>query len=132
MRVKRYFSLILSIILLSSIVGCTISSKIITIGNIDSHGNEITGKYEKFSGYYAKRIKLRENQSLQINFEETTDKGNIRALITDSKKNEILELSQNGENITFNPPKKGMYYIRVEGKEHRGSFNIEWEKINKD
>ncbi|WML40029.1 hypothetical protein RCG19_23170 [Neobacillus sp. OS1-2] len=116
------FSLIGLILL--NLVGCTGGSYTITVGEIDTQQNVMSGEYKSFSGHYFKKVKLEDRQTLKVTFSGDTEKGEIIAKVIDSDGNTSKTL-KSGNTVTIFEP--GHYKLQVEGKEHKGHFTLSWK-----
>lgn len=125
---RKYFILvvILSLILL---VGCEGGSYMVIKGEVDANKNSITGDYNKFSGKYYKRLKLKRNDKIFVKFENETKKGSLKANLTDSDGEEIFSMNglDKANEKRFIIKKDGYYKMRVIADDHKGSFNLQWD-----
>ena len=123
--------MLLAILVLSMVilVGCSGGSYLITIGDIDTTGNSITGSYEKFDGHYFKKVKLEEGQNLKVKFYTVTEEGSIAAQVEDPSGEVILQLEGQDDaqekEIAIN--RTGTYSMKVTADKHKGSFQLNWE-----
>ena len=123
--VKKFGLLIFLIVfILLSLVGCTGGSYVITIGEIDSSKNHMSGDYKSFSGYYYKKVTLDNGESLTLTLLVETEKGELIAKVIDSDGNTVETLNT-GDTVNLDQPDK--YKFQVEGIKHKGSFTLSWE-----
>ena len=112
-------------LLILSLVACSGSSSIITVGEIKPSENALTGEYHSFSGYYFKKVKLKEGEILKVKFSAETEKGNLIAKVLDSEGETIKTLNPD-DSVTLN--QSGRYKLQVEGEKHKGNFTLSWKK----
>ncbi|WP_428910809.1 hypothetical protein [Niallia sp. Krafla_26] len=120
MRKKIRFSLLVFLFLFN-IVGCSGGSYTITIGEIDSKKDHISGEYNRFSGHYFKKVTLDSDQKLSLNFLAETMSGELIAKVIDSDGDTIRTLKP-GNTTTLDQPDQ--YKMQVEGEKHQGSFKL--------
>lgn len=121
--VKKVWVFVLVVLMVLTPVSCSGGSYSITIGKIDSSGNQLNGKYNSFSGYYFKEVKLTKGETMSVTFSATTEKGKITARVIDSNGKTIKTLNT-GDTVSLNQP--GKYKLQVEGKKHKGEFTLSW------
>lgn len=115
---------ILSLIIFS-LTACSGGSSIITVGEIKPSENAITGEYHSFSGYYFKKVKLKEGDTLEVTFSAETEEGNLIAKVIDSEGETVKTLNPE-DTVTLSHP--GKYKFQVEGEKHKGNFTLSWNK----
>ncbi len=115
----------LSALLILSLVACSGGSSVITIGDIKASENSMTGEYHSFSGYYFKKVKLKEGETLKVKFSAETEKGNLIAKVIDSE-GETIKTLNSEDTVTLS--QSGQFKLQVEGEKHRGNFTLSWEK----
>lgn len=94
------------------------------IGNNTTH--EMSGSYYKFSGEKNKEITVEEGETLDILVDIETKEGAIDVYITDDNKvysYEGHDLETTSFTVTLEP---GEYTLKVEAKDHQGSFSFTW------
>ena len=125
LMVKKFGLLIfLTVLILLSLVGCTGGSYVITIGEIDSSKNHMSGDYNSFSGYYYKKVNLDDGESLSLTLSGVTENGELDAKVIDSDGNTVETLNI-GDTANLDQP--GDYKFQIEGKKHKGSFTLSWK-----
>ena len=117
------FSLLVLLIL--SLAACSGGSSKITVGEIKPSENSLTGEYHSFSGYYFKKVKLKEGETLKIKFSAETEQGNLIAKVIDSEGETIKTLNPE-DSVTLS--QSGKYKFQVEGEKHKGNFTLSWKK----
>jgi hypothetical protein len=122
--IKRLWIASVFTLMLVSLVGCSGGSYTITVGEIGTRPNEISGEYRSFSGHYFKTVKLEDGETLYVTFSEETIKGKLIAKVIDSDGN-TKETLKNGDSVTISEP--GQYKLQVEGEKHKGKFTIDWD-----
>lgn len=95
-----------------------------TMGQVDSAKNNLSGEYNSFSGHYFKKVKLDHNEELVLNFSAVTKKGELFAKVIDADGETIKTLNP-GDKAVLN--QSGEYKLQVEGEKHQGSFMLSWE-----
>lgn len=94
-------------------------------GNNSTH--EMSGSYYKFSGDKDKEITLEEGETLDILVDIVTKEGIIDVSIMDDNEVYIYEgndLQTTSFTVTLSEP--GEYTLKVEAKDHKGSFSLTW------
>ncbi|MDQ0155474.1 hypothetical protein [Robertmurraya andreesenii] len=121
---KKMGLLFLSVLMSLYLVGCTGGSYVITIGEINSTKNSLSGEYNQFSGHYYAKVKLDNQETLVLNFSAETKKGELIARVIDSDGKTIKTLKP-GDTVELN--QSGQYKLQIEGEKHQGSFTMSWE-----
>ncbi len=129
---KKYILLIIvsTIFLLS---GCTYGS-FSTLKSVEKNTfSMMSMSYEKFNGYKATSIKVKEGNPMDVNVAIVSKKGKLDMTITDEKGHSVYE----GKDITTSSfsvkiHESGEYKIKVSGKKHSGSYKITWGKASED
>lgn len=121
---KKLGIFILIVLMLSNLVGCSGGSYRITIGDVNSSQNDMRGNYDSFSGYYFKKVKIKDGETLKVTFSVITEKGELIAKVIDSD-GKTLNTLHPGDTVNLNKP--GQYKLQVEGKKHKGCFILSWE-----
>ena len=129
---KDFFVIIIFATLSMFIVtGCTKGSGMIKNGSELNTPTKMSMVYDKFNGYKETQIKVKEEQPVEVTVSIVTEKGSIDAYI--SKDNNEENYSYEGHAIptsTFTVTLKepGIYTIRVDAKNHFGSYSFSWGK----
>ena len=84
----------------------------------------MSGNYNSFSGYYFKKVKIKDGETLTVTFSVITEKGTLIAKVIDSDGKTIKTLNT-GETVNINQP--GQFKLQVEGEKHKGSFTLSWK-----
>ena len=125
---KKILSIILIISLIISFTGCVNGSEF-TIGSIENNTlSSMSMKYLKFSGNKNTRITVKEGEIYEVSVDINTEEGKIDLFITgenDSKAYEGHDLQTSSFTITLDEP--GTYKLRLEAKDHKGSYAINWK-----
>lgn len=110
------------------IAGCSQggSYKLI-MGDIHTGDKSIEGSYSSFSGNYYKKIKLDKNTKINLELTAETRAGTITAQLINPEGNKDLELKE-GSSKEKMINKSGQYKMKVVGEDHKGSFELKWEK----
>ncbi len=129
---KKYILLIIvsTIFLLS---GCTYGS-FTALKAVEKNAPSVMSmSYERFSGYKATSIKVKEGSPADVNVVIVSKKGKLDMTITDEKGHSVYE----GKDIPTSSfsvkiHESGEYKIKVSGKKHSGSYKITWGKASED
>lgn len=110
---------------------CESSSHDVREGEIKTGSKKIVGSYDYFTGCYLKTIYMKKDQILEPEFTLITQQGELKVRLLGPDGEELLEILDKEEidNI-YHARKKGKYKLQVTGKEHKGSFLLEWEVKN--
>ena len=125
---KRKLFIIINLLFILCFTGCTYGSEF-TVGSVESNTlTSMSMEYLKFSGNKNTKIKLEEAETCEIYVNIVSEDGKLDLFITD----ENGEHSYEGHNIptsefTVTLSKAGQYKIRVEAKDHKGSYKINWD-----
>ena len=128
---KKILLISLVLLLAISFTGCTYGSKF-TIGSLENNTlSSMSMKYMKFTGNKIKDIKVDEGEVCEVYVDIKTDDGKIDLLIKDESGNIAFE----GHDIptsdfTVYLKEAGKYKIKVEAKNHKGSYLIKWDVNN--
>ncbi len=121
---RRLGVLVLLGLMVLGLVGCTGGSHVITIGDVQSSQNSLSGGYSSFSGHYYKTVKLEDGKTMTVTFTAETEKGKLIAKVINSD-GKTTETLKSGDTVKVNNP--GQYKLQVEGKKHKGSFLLSWK-----
>ncbi|AEY66436.1 hypothetical protein [Clostridium sp. BNL1100] len=129
---KKYILLIivLTIILLS---GCTYGSYSSTRAVEISTSSQMSMSYEKFNGYKATSIKVKEGNPVDVNVDIVSNTGKLDMSITDEKDHSVYEgkdIPTSSFSVSLDKP--GDYKLKVSGEKHSGSYKITWGKASED
>lgn len=119
---------ILSIILLATLlIGCTSGSSVEIMSNEKDTSTSMAMSYEKFDGDKSKTIQIKDGEKGTVSVDIVSTSGELNILITD-KDGVAYYQGNNTPTSTFsvNLDKEGEYTIKVEAKDHKGSYNISW------
>lgn len=120
---------IFATLLMSIVTGCTKGSGITKNGSELNTSTKMSMIYDQFSGYKETQIKVKEGQPVEVTVNIVTEKGSIDAYI--SKDNNRENSSYEGHAIptsafTVTLKEQGIYTIRVDAKNHSGSYSFSW------
>lgn len=121
--------LIIFIVLLFG--GCTHGSSF-TIGSLENNTTtSMYMKHIKFSGNKNTEFNINEGEYAEITVDITTESGKIDLYIRDDKDNIAYEGNklQTGK-FTVTIKDSGKYKIRIEAKDHKGSYLVKWNIKN--
>lgn len=122
--VKKLGLLFLLVLVVFILAACSGGSYAITIGGIDASQNELSGKYQSFSGHYFKKVTVADGETLAITFKAKTEKGKLLAKVINSDGKTVKTLDA-GDTTTLQTPDH--YKLQVEGKHHKGNFTLSWK-----
>lgn len=120
---KKTGLLFLLLVALIGLGGC--SYEFGYIGNNSTH--EMSGSYYKFNGDKDKEITVEEGETLDILVDIVTKEGTLDVSIMDENKEYSYEghdLQTTSFTVTLSDP--GKYTLKLEAKEHQGSFSFTW------
>ena len=130
-KMRKYYFIIIMVIAISMsiVTGCTKGTGMIKNGNELNTPTKMSMVYEKFTGSRVSQIKVVEGQPVEVNISIVTEKGSIDAYI--AKDNNRDNSSYEGEDIptssfTVTLEEEGTYTIRVDAKNHSGSYSFSW------
>lgn len=129
-KIKK-IAVVLSLLLIAvRLVSCTYGSYVTKKSVKRFTADSMYMRYESFSGYIYRKIRLSAGEKLLLDISANTDSGNLRIELLDE--NDAVLVSHDTEyatnkNYEYVPEDKGVYRIRVEGK-HSGTFEIRWER----
>jgi hypothetical protein len=123
---KKISFIVLCILLISLLAGCSGGAYTISIGDIGSSGNSISGSYDSFSGHYYKTAKFEKGQTINFSFSANTVSCELSARVIDSKGNTVVEL-KGDQSVQID--KTDTYKIQVEGQKHQGGLLLSWSEL---
>lgn len=126
-KIAVVLSLLLVAVLLAS---CTYGSYVTKKSVKRFTADSMYMRYESFSGYIYRKIRLSAGEKLLLDISTNTDSGDLRIELLDG--NDAVLVSQDTEyamsgHYEYVSEDKGVYRIRVEGR-HSGNFEIKWKK----
>ncbi|EPR13205.1 hypothetical protein [Ruminiclostridium papyrosolvens] len=128
---KHILLIIVSTIFLLS--GCTYGSYS-TLKSVENNTSSMMSmRYERFNGYNATPIKVKEGNPIDVSVDIVSNKGKLDMSITDEKGQSVYE----GKDIPTSSfsvrlDKDGDYKLKVSGEKHSGSYKITWGKASED
>lgn len=128
---KHILLVIVSAIILLS--GCTYGSST-SLKSVESNTSSMMSmRYERFNGYKATNIKVKEDNPIDVNFDIVSDKGKLNMSITDEEGESVYEGKEvPTSSFVVRPDKSGKYKLKVQGEKHSGSYKITWGKASED
>lgn len=123
MMKKIALTSVLSIIVISLLVGCSGGSYLLLLGGIDKTDTSLSGDYSEFDGHYYITRTFEKGDKVTFAFTEDTEEGTIKAQLVNEAE-DITEVIHNQTEITIN--KTQNYKIKVIGNDHKGQFNLQW------
>lgn len=114
---------------------CTYGSYSMVGGVKKTTNSEISASYKKFSGYFARKFKIKNaGEKYVFTFTCTTLEENEGTLSLEVKGDNSqtfngLELLKEGQNsFNFEIKYQGEYEVKISGSSHSGSFSLTWIK----
>jgi len=128
---KRMISIVLIMVIMMVLTGCTKSSYILISGEENDSSTQISMTYKEFSGYKEAQIKVKDGEEIKVSVRVVTYGGSIDAYI--AKDNDVSKAVYEGNNIktssfTVTLKEAGTYTIRIDGDKHSGSYLFYWGK----
>ncbi|MBP7331354.1 MAG: hypothetical protein KBA08_03475 [Firmicutes bacterium] len=129
LRKNSLLIVILAALSMLILTGCTKGSSIVKNGSELNTPTKMSMIYDEFSGYKETQIKVEEGQPVQVKVSFVTVRGPIDAYI--AKDNNRENSSYEGHAIptsefTVTLKEQGIYTIRVDAKNHSGSYSFSW------
>ncbi|HHV10343.1 MAG TPA: hypothetical protein GXX75_08720 [Clostridiales bacterium] len=128
MKVRKLFPLLLVIITVLGLSGCTKSSSV-EIGSLENNTNARTSmSYTLFTGTKTREITVEKDKPIDVAVDIETKSGSLDLSIT----NEAGEYSYEGHDLETNSfvvtlSDAGNYTVQIITKKHKGGFTITWE-----
>lgn len=128
---KKISVLYLVIIVMLVFSGCTRGSQVTVMSKEHNTSTMMSMTYKKFSGYKETNVTVKEGEPVKIDVNIVTKDGTISAYI--AKDDDKTDCSYEGNDIqtstfTITLSDPGKYTIRVDAKNHSGSYEFSWEK----
>ncbi len=120
------FVLVLSLFLLFS---CSRGAYSVLMGQERNTPTSMAMTYEKFNGYKERTFTVGEDEHATVYVSFITESGELDAYITKEGDTEHEYIGNDVVNSTFTVDltEEGKYTVRVEGKDHSGEYNFQWE-----
>ncbi len=131
--INRKLILFVIVATLLLISGCTYGSYS-TLKSVENNTpNMMSMSYERFNGYKATSIKVKEANPIDVNVDIVSNKGKLDISITD-KDGESVYKGKDVPTSSFvvTLDKAGDYKLKVQGHKHSGSYKITWGKADED
>lgn len=120
---KKYSVIFLMTICTIFMLGCSNYIEIMSKGN--STNNSWTSEYKMFSGSKSKRVNLYKDQV--IKFDVVSENGDLEVTIEDESGDTCFSKKITETSIfEFTPEISGKYKIKLDAKNHKGSFDVSW------
>lgn len=113
-------SVLMIVILLAS---C--EKKLMFVGSNFSTKNKVEASYKLFTGTEERKVKMKNGQTLTINYQSKVEKGELTIKLYDPDDQLLKDLSTNksgAEELEAN--KDGIYRFRITGDNTKGSYEI--------
>lgn len=128
---KRRSILYSIIIIMLMLSGCTRGSQTTIMSKEHNTPTMMSMTYKKFSGYKETNITVKDGEPIKVDVNIVTKDGTINAYIAkdDDKTNcsyEGNDIQTSTFTVTLSDP--GKYTIRVDAKDHSGSYEFSWER----
>jgi hypothetical protein len=130
-KILACISSILSLLVITSLIsGCTTGSGSTLKSTELNTSTKMSMTYEKFTGYRQTKISVGENNPVTVRVNIVTENGELDAYI--AKDNNRESSSYEGNNVptssfTVTLSEPGTYTIRVDAKNHSGSYSFTWD-----
>lgn len=129
MRKTSLLIVIVAALVMSILTGCTKGSGMIKNGSELNTPTKMAMIYDEFSGHKETQIKVEKGQPVEVTVGIVTEKGSMDAYI--AKDNNTKNSSYEGHTIptsscTVTLKEPGIYTIRVDAKNHSGSYSFSW------
>lgn len=126
---KKPYLLITALLLMALAAGCSTGAGTLKYGSELNTPTKMSMSHEDFIGHKETQVMVLEGQPVVVTVSIITEKGTIDAYI--AKDNNKANSSYEGHDIktsTFTVTLKepGQYTIRVEAKNHSGSYSFSW------
>ncbi|MDD3839455.1 MAG: hypothetical protein PHP06_02675 [Clostridia bacterium] len=128
---KNQFLSIFIVMIIFIFTGCTSGSYTVAKGNELNTSTKMSMNYEKFNGYKKTKIKVNSNEIVEVSVNIVTESGSIDAYIAkdDDVRNSVYQGSDiPTSSFTVKLAEEGIYTIRVDAKNHSGSYSFSWAK----
>lgn len=122
---KKGLLIFLLIVIVSALAftGCT--RKLMWSGN--SGKDHIEARYKRFTGTEKKAIRMKEGDTLFIDYQSEVAEGTLTLTLTDPEGNEVLSLTADAEGTeSLGAEESGNYTLNIRGDKTGGSFTINW------
>jgi len=122
---KKGLLIFLLVVIVSTLAftGCT--RKLMWSGN--SGKDHIHATYKRFTGTEKEGIRLKEGDTLVINYQSEVNEGTLSLTITDPDGNQVLSMESDTEGTErLGAEERGKYTLHIRGDETGGSFEINW------
>ena len=122
---KKGLLIFLLIVIVSTLTftGCTRA----LMWSSNSGKDHIEAKYKKFTGTEKKGIRLKEGDTLVIDYQSEVTEGTLTLTLTDPEGNEVLSLTADTEGTeSLGAEESGKYTLNIRGDKTGGSFTINW------
>lgn len=126
---KKNGLLLVLLVLITILGGCTRGSGTVTNASELHTSTKMSMLYDKFNGYKEAQIKVKEGESVVVTVNFVTESGSIDAYIaknndTDNSSYEGHDISTSSFTVTLSEQRN--YTIRVDAKDHTGSYSFSW------
>lgn len=126
-KTRLVFALIF--ILMLSLCACSKGSYTVLVGDETNQPTEKAMGYQTFNGYKSYDFAVKEGEEVTIHVSIVTEEGEINAYI--AKDNDVKQAVYQGNAIptsdfTVTIKESGTYTIRVDAKQHKGSYSFTW------
>lgn len=126
----RIMGLVLCMMMVFQLVGCTSGSYSVLLANEKNTSNSISMKYSKFNGYKQTTLTLKENETVDVSVDIVTSEGHLDLSIIDENEQSAYQgtdIPTSSFKVTLD--KAGKYKIKVSADNHSGSYAISWKTV---
>lgn len=127
---KKISLFLIVLIILFGLLGCTRGSGIFVKSKEYNTPTKMSMSYEKFIGYKERKIKVDEDETVDILVDIVTEGGTIDAFISKGiEKDDYIYEEQDirSSSFTVTLSESGTYIIRVDADSHKGSYSFSWK-----
>jgi hypothetical protein len=123
MKRNKILSLIVAMMLLVVVAGCSKGNYTIQSGKIFVEDGLVQGDYGEFNGNYQKSLDLEAGNRIMFGYAVGTLSGELTAyLVHGDGEDKIIIV----DNLIYEIEESGKYRIEVVGEKHSGAFALEW------
>ncbi|GFZ32735.1 hypothetical protein CSC2_32610 [Clostridium zeae] len=84
--------------------------------------------YNYFNGSVNKRIKVKADEELTINYSSAVKEGSLKIIFFNEEDKEIKNLLEDNSGVfKYTAKEKGTCHIQVVGEKTKGEFNLSWK-----
>ncbi len=128
---RRLIGLLISILLVASLIGCTTGSYTATLATEKNTSTSMAMTYAKMNGHKTASLSIEDNEILEVDVDVVSKDGQLDLSIVNEQDESFYQgTDMPTSSFTVTLDKKGKYKITVNAKDHKGSYNITWKNVN--